>query len=139
MIKFNFFLILVFFLFSGCKEKKKITPVEKGKVVEQTVKRMVPELAPAPDKPDPKFTTGQIAANRNSFDYHIVAASYNNMNQAENFKGKLYKKGYPSIVLEQKGKFRVVMQSFNKKETAINELVRLRKLNKTPDLWLLHQ
>ena len=139
MIKFNFFLILVFLFFSGCKEKKKITPVEKGKVVEQTAKRMVPELTPAPDKPDPKFTTDQIAENRNSFNYHIVAASYNNINQAENFKGRLYQKGYPSIVLEQKGKFRVVMQSFNKKETAINELIRLRKLNKTPDLWLLYQ
>lgn len=139
MIKFNFFLILVFLLFPGCKEKKTITPVEKGKVVEQTAKRMVPELTPVPDKPDPKFTTDQIAENRNSFDYHIVAASYNNIKQAENFKGRLFQKGYPSIVLQQKGKFRVVMQSFNKKETAINELIRLRKLNKTPDLWLLYQ
>ncbi|WP_461640419.1 SPOR domain-containing protein [Labilibaculum euxinus] len=139
MVKFNFFLILVFLLFSGCKDKKTITPIEKGKVAEQTAKRLVPELTPEPNKPDPKFTSEQIAENRNSFDYHIVAASYNNLSQAENFKGKLYQKGYPSIVMEQNGKFRVVMQSFNKKETAVKELIRLRKLNKTPDLWLLHQ
>lgn len=139
MVKFNFFLILVFLLFSGCKDKKTVTLVEKGKVVEQTAKRLVPELTPAPEKPEPELTTEQIAENRNSFDYHIVAASYNNINQANDFKSRLYKKGYPSLVLEKNGKFRVVIQSFNKKETAIKELVRLRKLNKTPDLWLLHQ
>jgi cell division protein FtsN len=139
MVKFNFLLILVFLLFSGCKDKKTVTLVEKGKVVEQTAKRLVPELTPAPEKPEPELTTEQIAENRNSFDYHIVAASYNNINQANDFKSRLYKKGYPSLVLEKNGKFRVVIQSFNKKETAIKELVRLRKLNKTPDLWLLHQ
>ena len=100
---------------------------------------MIPELTPAPEKPSVKFSTDQIAENRNSFNYHIVAASYTNLNQAKKFKDRLYQKGYPSIVLEQKGKFRVVIQSFNKKTTAIKELVRLRKLNKTPDLWLLHQ
>lgn len=139
MIKFNFFLILVFLLFSGCKDKKTITPVEKGKVVEQTAKRKVPKVSPTPQKPKAELTTDQIAENRNSFNYHIVAASYNNLKQAEKFKGRLYQKGYPSIVLEQNGKFRVVLQSFNKKETAIKELNRLRKLNKKPDLWLLHQ
>jgi len=139
MVKFNFFLIFVFILFSGCKDKKTVTPIEKGKVAEQTVKKMIPELTPAPDKPDPKLTKEQIAESRNSFDYHIVAASYNNITQANNFKSRLYKKGYPSIVMEQKGKFRVVMQSFNKKETALKELSRLRKLNKVPDLWLLYQ
>lgn len=139
MVKFNFFLILAFLLFSGCKDKKTVTPVEKGKIAEQTVKKTVPELTPVPEKPDPKLTTEQIAESRNSFDYHIVAASYNNITQANNFKNRLYKKGYPSLVLEQKGKFRVIMQSFNKKETALKELIRLRKLNKVPDLWLLHQ
>lgn len=139
MVKFNFFLILVFLLSSGCKDKKTVTLIEKGKVAEQTVKKSVPELTPAPEKPDPKLTREQIAASRNSLNYHIVAASYNNITQANNFKNRLYKKGYPSLVLEQKGKFRVVMQSFNKKETALKELIRLRKLNKIPDLWLLYQ
>jgi cell division protein FtsN len=139
MVKFNVFLLLIFLLFTGCKDKKVVTPVEKGKVAEQTAKRLVPELTPAPKKPDPKLTTEQIAANRNSLDYHIVAASYNYKSQAEKFKSRLYEKGYPSIVLEQKGKFRVVLQSFAKKEPAIKELVRLRKINKQPDLWLLHQ
>ncbi len=139
MVKFNFFLILVILLFSGCEDKKTVTLLDKNKVVEQTAKRLVPELTPAPEKPDPKITTEQISENRNSLDYHIVAASYNNVNQAEIFKGKLFEKGYPSIVLEQNGKYRVILQSFNKKEPAIKELVRLRKLNKTPDLWLLHQ
>ncbi|MFA9371668.1 MAG: SPOR domain-containing protein [Labilibaculum antarcticum] len=139
MVKFNFFLILVFLLFSGCKDKKTVTPVKKGNIAEQTVKKSVPELTPAPEKPEQKLTTEQIAESRNSFDYHIVAASYNNITQANLFKNRLYKKGYPSLVLEQKGKFRVIMQSFNKKETALKELIRLRKLNKVPDLWLLHQ
>ena len=128
MVKFNFFLILVFLLFSGCKDKKTVTPIEKGKLAEQTAKRLVPELTPEPDKPDPKLTSEQIAENRNSFDYHIVAASYNNIGQAENFKDRLYQKGYPSIVMEKNGKFRVVMQSFNKKETAIKELIRLTEI-----------
>lgn len=139
MVKFNVFLLLIFLLFTACKDKKVVTPVEKGKVAEQTAKRLVPELTPTPKNPDPKLTTEQIAANRNDLNYHIVAASYNYKNQAEKFKGRLYAKGYPSIVLEQKGKFRVVLQSFAKKELALKELLRLRKLNKKPDLWLLHQ
>ncbi|PKQ63594.1 hypothetical protein BZG02_09510 [Labilibaculum filiforme] len=139
MVKFNFFLILVFLLFSSCKDKKTVTPVEKGNIAEHTVKRSVPDITPESDNSKTEFTSEQIATNRNSFDYHIVAASYNNNNQAERFKDRLYQKGYPSVVLEQNGKFRVVIQSFNKKETALKELIRLRELNKTPDLWLLHQ
>ena len=139
MVKFNVFLLCVFLFFTGCKDKKVVTPVEKSKVAVQTAKRSVPELTPAPKKPAPKLTTKQIAANRDSLNYHIVAASYNYINQAERFKKKLYEKGYPSIVLEKKNKFRVVLQSFAKKELAIKELVRLRKINKQPDLWLLHQ
>jgi cell division protein FtsN len=139
MVKINFIILLVFLLFSACKDKKTITPIEKGKVVEQTAKRLVPEISTKADEPGTKLTSNQILENRNSLTYHIVAASYTNNEQAEGFKSRLYKKGYPSMVLEQDGKYRVVIQSFNKKEAALAELFRLRKVNKTPDLWLLHQ
>lgn len=139
MVKINFIVLLVFLLLSGCKDKKTITPIEKGKVVEQTAKRLVPEIGKITDEPETKLTSKQILENRNSLTYHIVAASYTNSQQAEKFKSRLYKKGYPSLVLEQDGKYRVVIQSFNKKETAVAELLRLRKVNRTPDLWLLHQ
>ncbi|WP_372755903.1 SPOR domain-containing protein [Labilibaculum sp.] len=139
MVKINFLLILVVLFFSGCKDKKAITPIEKGKVVEQTAKRLVPEISATTTEPETKLTAKQIVENRNSLRYHIVAASYTNVQQAENFKSRMYKKGYPSVVLQQNGKYRVIIQSFNKKETALSELFRLRKLNKTPDLWLLHQ
>lgn len=139
MIKYSFLILLCTLLVIGCKDKKVVTPVKKENVAVQTAKRTIPELTPAPKKPEPKLTDAQIAENRNSLDYHIVAASYNYKNQADKFKGKLYEKGYPSIVLEKDGKYRVVMQSFSKKEPAIKELKRLRKINKMKDLWLLRQ
>lgn len=139
MVKFNVFLLLIFFLFIGCKDKNIVSPVEKGKVAKQTAKRLVPTLESAAIQSNEKLTKKEIAANRNSLHYHIVAASYNFKNKAEQFKSRLYQKGYPSIVLEQKGKFRVILQSFAKKESAVQELKRLRKLNKQPDLWLLQQ
>lgn len=139
MTKNYLLLAFLIFAFLGCKDNKTPTPIKKENVVEQSAKRVAPELTPPPEKPAPKLTEAQIAENRKDFRYHIIAASYNTQNQAEDFKNRLYQKGYPSIVLETNGKYRVVMQSFSKKESAINELDRLRKLNKKPDLWLLHQ
>lgn len=139
MAKLSYLFIPLFLLLISCKDKKPVTTLSKENVVEQTAKRQVPELTPPPEKPEPKLSSAEIAKNREIFDYHIVAASYNYKNQAESFKNKLYQKGYPSIVLEKNGKFRVILQSFNNKESAIKELKRLRKLNKRPDLWLLRQ
>jgi len=139
MAKLIYLLIPVFLLLISCNDKKSVTTVNKENVVAQTAKRQVPELTPPPEKPEPKLTNEQIAQNRKIFDYHIVAASYNYKKQADNFKSRLYQKGYPSIVLEKNGKYRVVLQSFNNKESALKELKRLRKLNKKPDLWLLRQ
>jgi len=139
MSKLNFLFVLIFIFSVSCKDKTKITPVKKENIAAQTAKRQVPELTPPPEKPKPKLTTSEIVKNRKAFDYHIIAASYNYKQQADAFKDRLYKKGYPSVVLAQKGKFRVAMRSFNNKKSAVKELVRLRKLNKKPDLWLLHQ
>ena len=139
MAKLNILLVFILLFTMSCKDKKTVTQVTEENVVEQTAKRQVPELTPPPEKPEPKFTKEQIAENRKLFEYHIVAASYNYKNQADNFKNRLYQKGYPSIVLEKNGKYRVVLQSFNNKQSAVKELYRLRKLNKQPDLWLLKQ
>ncbi|WP_321310369.1 SPOR domain-containing protein [Marinifilum fragile] len=139
MAKLSYLFIPLFLLLISCKDEKKVTTVSKDNVVEQTAKRQVPELTPPPEKPEPKLSSAEIAKNREIFDYHIVAASYNYQKQADAFKDRLYQKGYPSIVLENNGKFRVVLQSFNNKESAIKELKRLRTLNKKPDLWLLRQ
>lgn len=139
MAKLSYLFIPLFLLLVSCKDEKKLTTVSKDNVVEQTAKRQVPELTPPPEKPEPKLSSAEIAKNREVFDYHIVAASYNYQKQADAFKERLYQKGYPSIVLENNGKFRVILQSFNNKESAIKELKRLRKLNKKPDLWLLRQ
>ncbi|RUT73136.1 SPOR domain-containing protein [Ancylomarina longa] len=139
MSKLNLLFVFLFIFTISCKDKTTITPVKKQNIASLTAKRQVPELTPPPKKPKPKLTSSEVLNNRKIFDYHIIAASYNYKNQATAFKERLYKKGYPSIVLSQKGKYRVVMQSFNNKESAIKELVRLRKLNKKPDLWLLRQ
>ncbi|WP_421921007.1 SPOR domain-containing protein [Marinifilum sp.] len=139
MAKLSYLLIPLILLMLSCKDEKKVTIVSKKNVVEQTAKRQMPELTPPPEKPEPKLSKAEIAKNRKIFDYHIVAASYNYQKQADDFKNKLYEKGYPAIVLEKNGKFRVILQSFNNKESAIKELKRLRKLNKRPDLWLLRQ
>jgi cell division protein FtsN len=139
MAKRSYLLIALFLLMLSCKDEKKLTTLSKENVVEQTAKRQVPELTPPPEKPEPKLSSAEIVKNREIFDYHIVAASYNYQKQADAFKDRLYEKGYPAIVLEKNGKFRVILQSFNNKESAIKELKRLRKLNKKPDLWLLRQ
>jgi cell division protein FtsN len=139
MAKFSYLFIVLFILLISCKEEKRVTTVNKENVVTQTAKRQLPELTPPPEKPESKLSSAEIAKNREIFDYHIVAASYNYPNQANTFKDQLYQKGYPSIVLEKNGKYRVVLQSFNNKESAIKELTRLRKLNQRPDLWLLRQ
>jgi cell division protein FtsN len=139
MAKLNILLVFVILFAASCKDKKKLTPIEKDNVVEQVAKRQVPELTPPPEQPKPKLSDVEISDARKAFNYHIVAASYNYRNQAEAFKKRLYAKGYPSIVLEKNGKFRVILQSFNNKQSAVKELVRLRKINKKPDLWLLRQ
>ncbi|MGQ1911765.1 SPOR domain-containing protein [Marinifilum sp. RC60d5] len=139
MARFSFLLIPVLLLLVSCNDKKSVTTVNKKNIVEQTVKRQVPKLAPSAVSSKSVLTDVQIAKNRDTFNYHIVAASYTNKKQATAFKSRLYQKGYPSIVLEKNGKYRVILQSFNTKKSALKELYRLRKLNKKPDLWLLKQ
>lgn len=139
MARFSFLLIPILLLLFSCNDKKSVTTVNKKNVVKQTVKRQVPKLAPSVVSSKSVLTNAQIAKNRDTFNYHIVAASYTNKKQANTFKSRLYQKGYPSIILEEKGRYRVILQSFNTKKSALKELYRLRKLNKTPDLWLLKQ
>nr|WP_320117698.1 SPOR domain-containing protein [uncultured Marinifilum sp.] len=139
MTRFRFLLIPILLLLVSCNDKKSVTTVNKKNVVEQTVKRQVPKMAPSAVSSKSVLTNAQITKNRDTFNYHIVAASYTNKKQANTFKSRLYQKGYPSIILEEKGRYRVILQSFNTKKSALKELYRLRKLNKTPDLWLLKQ
>ena len=139
MVRLSYLLVPIFLLLLSCNEKKTVTTVTKENVANKTAKRQTPELTPPPKKPEPKLSRNEIVQNRNNLNYHIVAGSYNHNASAEGFRKKLYAKGYPAIVLEKNGKFRVIIQSFNNKASAIKELKRLRRINKKPDLWLLKQ
>jgi len=137
MTKFNFlFALLLLFSFS-CKEKS-TTPVKKKNTTVKKVKRQKPKPSHVPKKRTAKLSKKEILEARKVFQYHIIAASYKYKSSAEKLQKELYQRGYPSIVLKQKGKFRVVLQSFMNKDLALIELDRLRQINKKKNLWLLH-
>ena len=135
MTRFNFlFALLLLFSFS-CKEKP-TTPVKKKNTTVKKVKRQKPK--PAPKKRTAKLSKKEILEARKIYPYHIVAASYKNRQTAVSFQKQLYRRGYPSTILEDDGKFRVILQSFMSKDLAQSELNRMRQLNRKKDLWLLH-
>ncbi|MFA8433961.1 MAG: SPOR domain-containing protein [Marinifilaceae bacterium] len=135
MKKYQLYVILFSLLSFSCNQE-----VNNGKRNEtpHNVERVAPEPSSQPKTSE--SSTGQkttpIIAGIN---FHVIAASYNVKNQAEQLRKQLYRKGYPSKVLYNKGRYRVTLVSFPQKEEALHELKRLRKLNRKPDLWLLRQ
>lgn len=135
MIRINTLVVLLSLLVLSCKEKKTNTPALKDNTTTQTVKRITPPAS----TPTSKANQDSLEIPTQGVKYHIIAASYSKKSQATLFSKQLYKKGYPSKVLHQNGRYRVTLQSFMTKSRAIKELERLRDFNGKKDFWLLKE
>ena len=137
MKSFKYSLFFLILILAACS-KNKLTKVDETNSTELNAYRQIPE-APEIQNPElsDKYTLSQILENRSLFKYHIVGASCSKKNTALTTSQQLYKKGYPCRVIENNGKYRVIIQSFTNKKVALRELERLKKLNHKPDLWIL--
>jgi len=72
-------------------------------------------------------------------EYHIIAGSFKNYENAREVQKELTLLGYPSIIIEPgNGIFRVSAISFRDKTTALNELVKFRDKTGRENAWLMN-
>lgn len=73
-----------------------------------------------------------------SFEYHIIAGSYNKRKNAQLLADDLIKEGHNATVVEADGKFRVSMQQFSDRYEALQKLDFLRKTT-DKSYWIFKQ
>ena len=73
------------------------------------------------------------------FKFHLIAGCFASELNAQNLVNNLITKGYKSTIIGQNntGLYRVVFQSFAKKEAALTEMLQLKEIGKST--WLLAQ
>lgn len=70
--------------------------------------------------------------------YYIIAGSYNSLLNAKNHCKNLLDKGFDIEILEEnEQRYRIAINSFKRKENAINELHKVRKNKKHSTFWIL--
>ena len=69
--------------------------------------------------------------------YYLIAGSFQELSNARRLMNQLNQKGYPSEILQRNGEgYRVAIESYDKKEKAMESLYRLRK-SYSKDIWVL--
>jgi nucleoid DNA-binding protein len=72
-------------------------------------------------------------------EYHIIAGSFRDLDNAQDLQKELTLLGYPSLIIEPgNGIYRVSAISFKDKVTALNELVKFRESTGLSTAWLMN-
>ncbi|MDK2840768.1 MAG: hypothetical protein PWQ17_273 [Anaerophaga sp.] len=71
--------------------------------------------------------------------FHLIAASFKYEAPAQQTAEQMKKEGFPDaqILLSSNGRFRVALESFEKRDSAVERLFALRKNEKFENVWLL--
>lgn len=72
-------------------------------------------------------------------EYHIIAGSFRDLENAQDLQKELTLLGYPSLIIEPgNGVYRVSAISYKDKVTALNELVKFREASGLSTAWLMN-
>lgn len=100
--------------------------------------RMENALAPI-EGSEETVTEPSVEPAQEYVEYHIIAGSFRDLDNAQDLQKELTLLGYPSLIIEPgNGVFRVSAISFKDKVTALNELVKFRESTGLSTAWLMN-
>ncbi len=146
-IRLTLVLAVVMLATSACKTKQKIAQIPAGANIE--AKAPVVEMAPSTTTTREEVKDAEVTRNENfslvdgdkdalNHKYHVVVGSFSKQTNAKGLQSSLIGEGNKAIiVVNEKGMFRVLINSFNDYNLAHS---RIREIsNRFPDAWVLVQ
>ena len=145
-VRLTLVLAVVMLATSACKTKQKIAQIPAGANIE--AKAPVVETAPTVSTKE-EVKDAEVTRNENfslvdgdkdalNHKYHVVVGSFSKQTNAKGLQSTLISEGNKDIiVVNEKGMFRVLINSFNDYNVAH---ARIREIaNRFPDAWVLVQ
>ena len=145
-VRLTLVLAVVMLATSACKTKQKIAQIPAGANIE--AKAPVVETAPTVSTKE-EVKDAEVTRNENfslvdgdkdalNHKYHVVVGSFSKQTNAKGLQSTLISEGNKAIiVVNEKGMFRVLINSFNDYNVAH---ARIREIaNRFPDAWVLVQ
>jgi nucleoid DNA-binding protein len=131
---------------SGQNKNSELFPEEETWDIESTLNGELGEIIDSMTVQENALTLKETSEPRNTTapetgeykEFHIIAGSFKDKENAGILQQKLTEQGYPALVIQQGDKlYRVSAISFRNKEQGLNELGRFKQKTKNNAAWLL--